>query len=578
MINRLKQNKGLTGVDLTIAVIIIIMFISLITTIFYNLYISSNGTKRNTQATAYITQLFEEISLMDYDNVTEDNLLTKISNLDLNSSGVKQNIISGKKVSDANTLITPYKMEIQVQNYNEIPGNESKQDVIKIIQATVKYNIGSKEETITIKRLKTKEVAAIDSLGISPKISDGMVPVKYIITNETTQEGYWQVTTTSDSEWFDYSKSKWANVMLKDGLDYDQKTGKVNTVGSMFVYIPRYAYKISYNDASNISEGGRIDIVFLKGTTDKYEEDQTEKTAKRVTETNIQSSDYIVHPCFTKTEDNSGNKTYDNGEWDVEVEGIWVAKFEASSQEGNINTVDGDNLTTKILQIKPGVQSWRHMTIGNAYTVAKDAEYGLTDATQINKLNSHMIKNSEWGAVAYLTYSKYGRNTIEISINNSNNYITGSSAGKPGDSTTNGSTVYEYNTIEGVKASTTGNIYGIYDMNGGSTEFVASYYNVGESSKLDNGNSFASSNGSSTQYATAYTGTDLATSYKKGDATYETKGWFSDLSEFVQNMSPFFGRGGSYENAEKAGMYYFSCFDGDAYEWNSFRTCLIIEL
>ena len=29
-------------------------------------------------------------------------------------------------------------------------------------------------------------------------------------------------------------------------------------------------------------------------------------------------------------------------------------------------------------------------------------------------LNSHMLKNSEWGAVAYLTESKYGRNGEEV--------------------------------------------------------------------------------------------------------------------------------------------------------------------
>ena len=43
---------------------------------------------------------------------------------------------------------------------------------------------------------------------------------------------------------------------------------------------------------------------------------------------------------------------------------------------------------------------------------------------------SHMIKNSEWGAVAYLTESKYGRNGTEISVNQCNGVITGAGRGE----------------------------------------------------------------------------------------------------------------------------------------------------
>ena len=38
------------------------------------------------------------------------------------------------------------------------------------------------------------------------------------------------------------------------------------------------------------------------------------------------------------------------------------------------------------------------------------------------------MKNSEWGAVAYLAHSQYGRNGHEITINNSSNFITGNAA------------------------------------------------------------------------------------------------------------------------------------------------------
>ena len=102
-----------------------------------------------------------------------------------------------------------------------------------------------------------------------------------------------------------------------------------------------------------------------------------------------------------------------------------------------------------------------------------------------------MMKNSEWGASAYLSHSKYGANR-EIYINNSQSYYTGRSGGNVGGKTplnktyTAGtsktqSNIYENYTWDGYLfnyvtktksstrdltkvASTTENITGIYDM------------------------------------------------------------------------------------------------------------------
>lgn len=65
-----------------------------------------------------------------------------------------------------------------------------------------------------------------------------------------------------------------------------------------------------------------------------------------------------------------------------------------------------------------------------------------------------MLKNMKWGAVAYLSYSKYGKKS-EITINNDFAYFTGGGA-------------YKTN----VAQSTTGNITGVYDMSGGAWEYM----------------------------------------------------------------------------------------------------------
>ena len=95
------------------------------------------------------------------------------------------------------------------------------------------------------------------------------------------------------------------------------------------------------------------------------------------------------------------------------------------------------------------------------------------------------------GAVAYLTQSKYGRNKEEIMINN---YYTSKESpyrvtvtGLAGNSVSDGETtslssVYAYNTANGMKASTTGNITGVYDLSGGVWENISGYTSSGSGS------------------------------------------------------------------------------------------------
>ena len=61
--------------------------------------------------------------------------------------------------------------------------------------------------------------------------------------------------------------------------------------------------------------------------------------------------------------------------------------------------VDGAQQNTEVV-IKPSVYSWRNINVSNAF---------YTSYNYKRDLESHMMKNTEWGAVAYLTQSKYGR-------------------------------------------------------------------------------------------------------------------------------------------------------------------------
>ncbi len=330
-----------------------------------------------------------------------------------------------------------------------------------------------------------------------PKLAEGMIPIKY-------SEGQWEICSENDSEWYNYDEShkEWANVMLSDGT-YKAETAEIGKkvedteLGSMFVWIPRYAYSINEYGVEKDGEGETqkiTDVTFLVGTTNKdedgneyaldYNTDEVEK-AKAETEGKTVSTPKIVHPAF-----NFGG---------TNLSGIWVAKFEASMEgQENKNTTGttGDDITTKNVKVLPNVQSWRYIRVGNAFTNCikmNDSEniYGITSA-----VDSHLMKNSEWGAVTYLSASQYG---ITPTINTSNENNSGKYKAYTGGQ--------DYKSK--LTQSTTGNITGIYDMCGGACEYVAAYY--------DNQNDNLGTNGTTIYFE----GNKLKAEYEKYWDKYE---------------------------------------------------------
>ena len=136
----------------------------------------------------------------------------------------------------------------------------------------------AKEKTEIAQRDEQAQLADLESLienggesvydttsGVNkPALTEGMIPVKW-----NTSKAKWVICTKNDPEWYNYNESKnqWANVMLCDGT-YNEGTAIGTPVaeedlGSMFVWIPRFAYKITKGYHDN-SEGG-MDVKFLIG-------------------------------------------------------------------------------------------------------------------------------------------------------------------------------------------------------------------------------------------------------------------------------------------------------------------------
>ena len=525
--------------------------------------------------------------------------------------------------------ISNIKEQIQLELYakqSEKAGEITEYDLRSIIEkyGTVNYE----EDKATIKGITTKNGYEIPISEIytgelteeklvadgtwqdtkkvnSPELLTGMTPIKFT-EPEDNKEGTTVQTTYTDTNWYNYSEKKWANAETKDG--------------SMWVWIPRYAYRIN-------SSTQTCDIVFLIGTTDNYYDAEGKlQTAKRQTkkdETIDTTTGYTVHPAFT----DESSIEFANGGWDKELAGIWVAKFEAGYAGGNNsatkvssevkytqstvwassketgtgsdgsmnarNWIDGEYGSTKTEIKYPTFQgltySMNYINHNDAFNISraltgKDNIYGLSS----DNTDSHLMKNSEWGAIAYLSQSKYGLNGTNIYINNVNlnnstesvYAVTGCSSASSADASVIETTIeklnarketnaYVWTQKNGTKASSTGTIYGIYDLSGGAWERTAGIVANGNWNLINYGSSLLNkgiSDSTSTKYVTVYPSNDSGiadydTASSKnyemntriyGDAIRETStsgigqtSWYLNWSEFVGYNNPFFTRGGS---------------------------------
>ena len=267
---------------------------------------------------------------------------------------------------------------------------------------------------------------------------------------------------------------------------------------------------------------------------------------------------------------------------------MWVGKFETGYKGATSTTAAQVNAndTNKII-IKPNVYSWRNITVYNAF---------LNSYNYKRNLDSHMMKSTEWGAVVYLSHSKYEKD-YELSKNNNSASITGYSALPLTNQQTypatsgNGDTYNKpYNTEIGYLASATGNINGIYDMSGGAWEYVASYMSgkLGSSGFTTttiadyDSKYFDTYNASSTQ--TTYQNRILGDatgeigpfkSYLDGDnqARYHTS-WYGGLSIFIDSSWSWFRRGGNNGDGVLASSFYFCGNYGSASNSGGFRIVL----
>ena len=393
----------------------------------------------------------------------------------------------------------------------------------------------------------------------SPMLDDGMIAVTYNGTNWVKADR-----TNTNNDWYNYDELKWANAVTVSESTRETYLNASNgtvinmdDIETMWVWIPRYSYSIGSEDGTNYygKQGtfldttptqalpGEIDVKFVSENT------KDRGSAKYIVSDGISDDDWYTPDAFTFG--------------DQELRGIWVGKFETSSS--NPSVINGGGNTTELdAMIKPNITSWRYINVSNAFAVSQkmndsDNRYGFSEST-----DTHMMKNSEWAIVAYLSQSKYGKigNTNfsgvnkNIYQNKSDQYITGCSYGALSNGNTDYGCQYQYNTdITGTGASTTGTIYGIYDMRAGTWEYVMANYNdiIGSSSFISMPD---------LKYYDKYTSNNINTICNGNEclshSLSETLDWYNVYHSIVSEEQPWLMRSGSFNVNVKSGIFLFS--------------------
>jgi len=434
--------------------------------------------------------------------------------------------------------------------------------------AQIDYSNYKAEETSKTKcnlYFREKEIYTEPILnGMDPVIKDELIPVT-IDSNGTVHKA------DTKTEWYKYENKEWANAVILASNEKEYQNNEVipeDKIESYFVWIPKYRYQLwnleNYSDLTEVDTSKVHEIPVIFGdynTTDSVSgECTTPMTSGSIG--NCEDEDYMTHPAFLSIPSN----------------GFWVGKFETSKG----NEIEDNSINPTGVQIKPNVSSWRSIQAGNMFYTSYEYK---------RNLDSHMMKNTEWGAVAYLQHSKYGSQT-SVRINNNSSFITGYASvneptcGYTGDNRdcnkygTTEDITKPYNTETGVLASTTGNITGIYDMSGGSVEYVAGVV-IDESEKMEE------------KYYDEYLDGSKHSEYTRrilGDATGETgpfesvtygsqtgrqiSSWYADRAYFIFHTTSWFVRGHAYNDGSEAGIFAFSNLTASGDPYGSFRVIL----
>lgn len=149
-----KKNNGFTGVDISISIIVILIFVPTIFGVVYNIQKTNAGIERKTNAVNIATDVLEIVKSEQYSDITVSNskLVT-----DLNNKYTKSSYTNKEKEEDGYNYIyystkgsnsESYQIQLGIKNY--YPSSSKTEDYVKEIKVRVFYFFGNSVKDIDI--------------------------------------------------------------------------------------------------------------------------------------------------------------------------------------------------------------------------------------------------------------------------------------------------------------------------------------------------------------------------------------------------------------------------------------------
>ena len=439
-------------------------------------------------------------------------------------------------------------------------------------------------------KIYTRQIIEDDNFDLSgankPVLASNMIPVYYDETSDVWKKAD-KNNNNSNYQWYSYEssgdkKGMWANaVTVKDTNRQTYLNATPGTIipmddiNTMWVWIPRF--KVNTTDFTLIrGKDSGYCLEDGEGRTTNTKE-ECEKLGSGIYWVSHYKNPGAIDVTFVK-ENEKAIDSFTFG--DKELSGFWFAKFATSHSTLSSSTIDNNLGCTNEtcsnangIIIKPNVTSLRYNNISNFFYASRSMEQtGNSFGFVSSEVDTHMSKNNEWGVVAYLTHSIYGR------CNNSTNCVNVSRSSNE-----------VYNTTSGKDTSTTGTIYGVYNMNDGKKEYVMGVLADTNGNPRSGDDSSQTSGFTGMEYnGTMYTGVPFPDSkyynlysgnyYEEsaqigskyiGHALKETDSWYGERIGYMQstplsNMYPWVLRNwnlGMFNVWHTTGYYYNSMVD-----------------
>lgn len=143
---KIRSQKGYTGIDIAISVIVIFIFVSLITMLIYNFNSSADELKIKSDATYIAVNEIEKIKSQDFSEFLG---MDKTTTVDKNGKSLVNQPVEGNEGFYKTTTILDYK---------DVNGDASiEKDIVKKVTVKISYMYKGKERSVQLSTILSKE-------------------------------------------------------------------------------------------------------------------------------------------------------------------------------------------------------------------------------------------------------------------------------------------------------------------------------------------------------------------------------------------------------------------------------------